>query len=83
MVLTNGSREAREAILNIYRDPESGFQQLLDEKAATHDTHSNTTFGPFAVSQPPKLDRSLSMINERQLASYSVQLQLCRRELKL
>ena len=83
MVLTNGSREAREAILNIYRDPESGFQQLLDEKAATHDTHSNTTFGPFAVSQPPKLDRSLSMINERQLASYSVQLQLCRREVKL
>ena len=25
MVLTNGSREAREAILNIYRVPESGF----------------------------------------------------------
>ena len=75
MVLTNGNREAREAILNIYRDPKSGFQQLLDEcsaKAATHDTHSNTTFGPFAVSQPPKLDRSLSMINERQLASYTV-----------
>ena len=56
MVLTNGSREAREAILNIYMDPESGFQQLLDEcsakaKAATHNTHRNPTFGPFAVSQ--------------------------------
>ena len=87
-VVTNGSREAREAIWNIHRDPENGFQQLLDEcsakaKAATHNTHRNPTFGPFAVSQPPKLDRSLSMINERQLASYSVQLQLCRREVKL
>lgn len=33
-VITNGTREAREAILNIYRDPESGFQQLLDECSA-------------------------------------------------
>ena len=77
-VITNGSREAREAILNIYRDPESGFQQLLDECSATaaktsiQNIQSNPTFGPFEVSQPPKLDRPLSMMNERQLASYSV-----------
>ena len=77
-VVTNGTGEAREAILNIYRDPESGFQQLLDEcsakaaKTSTHNTQSNPTLGPFAVSQPPKLDRPLSMLNERQLASYSV-----------
>ena len=27
-VITNGSKEAREAILNIYQDPQSGFQQV-------------------------------------------------------
>ena len=30
-VITNSSKEAREAILNIYQDPQSGFQQVLEE----------------------------------------------------
>ena len=34
-VITNGSKEAREAILNIYQDPQSGFQQVLEECSLT------------------------------------------------
>ena len=77
-VLTNGSKKAREAILNIYQDLQSGFQQVLEEcslKAArTQDqsTPGDPTFVPFQVSKPPKLERPLSLMNERQLASYAV-----------
>ena len=34
-VITNGSKEAREAMLNIYQDPQSGFQQVLEECSLT------------------------------------------------
>ena len=34
-VLTNGSLEAREAVLNIYQDVQTGFQDVLDQCAQT------------------------------------------------
>ena len=77
-VITNGSREAREAILNIYQNIDTGFQRILDEcslKAATSSTpttQNNPTFGAFQVSQPPKMERPLSKMNERQLARYTI-----------
>ena len=35
-VLTNGSLEAREAVLNIYQDVQTGFQDVLDQCALRH-----------------------------------------------
>ena len=32
-VITNGCKEAREAILKIYEDAQTGFQQMLDDCA--------------------------------------------------
>ena len=78
-VITNSSKEAREATLNIYhQELQSGFQQVLEEcslKAArTQDrsTRGDPTFVPFQVSKIQKLERQLSLMNERQLASYAV-----------
>ena len=33
---TNGSLEAREAVLNIYQDVQTGFQDVLDQCALRH-----------------------------------------------
>ena len=77
-VITNGSKEAREAILTIYQDLQSGFQQVLEEcslkvaKTQDQSTRGDPTYVPFQVSKPPKLERPLSLMNERQLASYAV-----------
>ena len=77
-VITNGSKEAREAILTIYKDLQSGFQQVLEEcslkvaKTQDQSTRGDPTYVPFQVSKPPKLERPLSLINERQPASYAV-----------
>ena len=59
-VLTNGCKEGREAILKIYEDPQTGFQQVLDEcalRSARNEAQENQNGGPFQVSQPPKTDR--------------------------
>ena len=74
-VLTNGCKEGREAILKIYDDPETGFQQVLDEcalRSARNEAQENQNGGPFQVSQPPKTDRPLSVMNEKQLSNYTV-----------
>ena len=53
-VITNGSKETREAILNIYQDPQSGFQQDLEEcslKAAkTQDQSTRGATGHWPVA---------------------------------
>ena len=69
-VVTNGSLEAREAILKIYEDAQTGFQEVLDEcalKAARNERGENVTtaVGPFEVSKPPKMDRPLSLMTEK------------------
>ena len=78
-VITNGCKEAREAILKIYEDAQTGFQQMLDDcalKAARSSDievpQSNPVCGPFQVSQPPKMDRPLSAMNEKQMSNYAV-----------
>ena len=67
-VITNSSKEAREATLNIYhQELQSGFQQVLEEcslKAArTQDrsTRGDRTFVPFQVSKTQKLERQVSL----------------------
>ena len=76
-VITNGCKEAREAILKIYEDAQTGFQQMLDDcalKAARSSDievpQSNPVCGPFQVS--PKMDRPLSAMNEKQMSNYAV-----------
>ena len=57
-VITNGSKEAREAILTIYQDLQSGFQQVLEEcslkvaKTQDQSTRGDPTYVPFQVSKP-------------------------------
>ena len=77
-VVAAGTPDAKEELLRIYEDEASGFSALLDKlalRAAQGGKGQEVQVAhPFADARPPKLACPLSVMNERQLANYCVQL---------
>ena len=74
-VVASGTEEAKEEILRIYDDEGSGFSALIDRlslKVAQGETPEVEDTHPYSGARPPKLERPLSAMNERQLANYCV-----------
>lgn len=81
-LVTHGSPAAREAMIAVYEDNINNMQNILrkssleaaQQEATTERTTNNQVAETLRISKPARMVRPLSLMNEKQLIAYSIDL---------
>ena len=79
-LVTHGSPQARHAMLVIYEGNSENIQTIFKQSSlqaaqeGETDQPVNQVAETLRISKPPKMDRPLSLMNEKQLTAYSIDL---------
>ena len=80
-LVTHGTPEAREGIILVFEENIKNMRTILRESSlraaqqeVTDQPITNQVAETLRISKPPKMDRPLSLMNEKQLTSYSIDL---------